>query len=82
MSSLIEASFHAPVTPPLSFPPAFFAADKKAAVEALPTPVTLDDIKGDERLHELALLKQSRLSVVPIDAASWKIICAMGGVDP
>lgn len=52
------------------------------AVEPVPNPVTLDDIKGDERLHELALLKQSRLSVVPIDAASWKIICDMGGVKP
>ena len=52
------------------------------AVEPVPHPVTLADIKGDERLHELALLKQSRLSVVPIDAASWKIICGMGGVKP
>jgi len=52
------------------------------AVEPVPNPVTLEDIKGDERLHELALLKQSRLSVVPIDATSWKIICDMGGVKP
>ena len=52
------------------------------AVEPVPNPVTLEDIKGDERLHELALLKQSRLSVVPIDEASWKIICDMGGVKP
>lgn len=50
------------------------------AVEPVPNPVTLDDIKGDERLHELALLKQSRLPVVPIDDASWEIICGMGGV--
>lgn len=52
------------------------------AVEPVPNPVTLDDIKDDERLHELALLKQSRLSVVPIDKASWKIISDMGGVKP
>lgn len=52
------------------------------AVEPVPNPVTLDDIKGDERLHELALLRQSRLSVVPIDAKSWNIICDMGGVKP
>lgn len=52
------------------------------AVEPVPNPVTLDDIKGDERLHGLALLKQSRLSVVPIDAKSWKIICGMGGIKP
>lgn len=52
------------------------------AVEPVPNPVTLDDIKGDERLHGLSLLKQSRLSVVPIDAKSWKIICGMGGIKP
>ena len=49
-------------------------------VEPMPTPVSLADIKADERLHELGLLKQSRLSVVPIDARSWKIICKMGGL--
>lgn len=52
------------------------------ALDPVPNPVTLADIKGDERLHELALLKQSRLSVVPIDAKSWKIICGMGGMKP
>ena len=52
------------------------------AVEPVPNPVTLDDIKSDERLQELALLRQSRLSVVPIDTKSWKIICDMGGVTP
>lgn len=52
------------------------------ALAPVPNPVTLADIKGDERLHELALLKQSRLSVVPIDAKSWEIICGMGGVKP
>lgn len=50
------------------------------AVEAVPNPVSLADIKSDPRLSELSLLKQSRLSVMPIDAKSWKIICGMGGV--
>ncbi len=50
------------------------------AVETVPKPVSLADIKSDPRLSELALLKQSRLSVLPIDAKSWKIICGMGGV--
>jgi len=50
------------------------------AVKPLETPVSLADIKADPRLAELALMKQSRLSVVPIDEASWKIICAMGGI--
>lgn len=48
-------------------------------VGPMPKPVTLDQIKADPRLQELALIRQSRLSVTPIDAASWKIICAMGG---
>lgn len=52
------------------------------AVQPVPNPVSLADIKADPRLSELPLLKQSRLSVLPIDAKSWKIICAMGGVKP
>jgi len=51
------------------------------ALYPVETPVTLDDIKADERLHDLALIRQSRLSVMPIDAKSWKIICKMAGVD-
>lgn len=49
------------------------------ALKAFPKPVTLDQIKADPRLQELALIRQSRLSVMPIDAASWKIICSLGG---
>ncbi|AXO13241.1 MULTISPECIES: EVE domain-containing protein [Thalassospira] len=51
-------------------------------VKPLKTPVTLADIKADPRFSDLALLKQSRLSVMPIDDASWAAICEMGGVDP
>lgn len=52
------------------------------AIEPLKTPVSLAEIKADPRFSELGLLKQSRLSVVPIDATSWKIICHMGGIKP
>ncbi|GAB6052262.1 EVE domain-containing protein [Magnetospira thiophila] len=45
------------------------------------TPVTLAEIKADGRFDELALIKQSRLSVMPIDANSWKALCDMGGVE-
>ena len=45
-------------------------------------PVTLAQIKADERLSELGLVRQSRLSVSAVDDASWKIICAMGGIKP
>ena len=51
-----------------------------AAVAPVPSPVTLADIKAEERLADLPLIKQSRLSVMPIDAKSWKLICKMGGV--
>ncbi len=43
-------------------------------------PVSLAEIKADPRLHELALVRQGRLSVSPVPAESWKIICEMGGV--
>ncbi len=52
------------------------------AIEALKAPVTLADIKADPHLSELPLVKQSRLSVMPIDAKSWKLICKMGGIKP
>ena len=50
------------------------------AVKSLKTRVNLDQIKNDKRLRHLALVKQSRLSVMPIDAKSWKIICNLGGI--
>jgi len=59
----------------------FVAVDMKA-VRPLARPVTLAEIKADRRLGRLALVRQSRLSVMPIDAASWRILCALGGVDP
>ena len=50
------------------------------AVKPLKNSVNLDQIKEDKRLSHLALVKQSRLSVMPIDAKSWKIICNLGGI--
>jgi predicted RNA-binding protein with PUA-like domain len=52
------------------------------AVMPVKTPVTLDDIKGEPGLQDLALVRQSRLSVVPIGDEEWKIICRMAGVNP
>ncbi len=51
------------------------------AVEALPQPVTLAQIKADPALQELPLIKQSRLSVMPIPEDAWRQICRMGGLD-
>ncbi|MEO1704501.1 MAG: EVE domain-containing protein [Pseudomonadota bacterium] len=42
-------------------------------------PVTLDQIKGDERLAEMVLVKNSRLSVQPVTEAEWEIIVSLGG---
>ncbi len=50
------------------------------AVTPVKDPVTLRRIKDDGRLDHLALVRQSRLSVMPVDAAAWRIICAMAGV--
>jgi predicted RNA-binding protein with PUA-like domain len=52
------------------------------AVASVPNPVTLADIKAEERLADFALVKQSRLSVVPVTAAEWKLLCKMGGYKP
>ncbi len=51
-----------------------------AAIEPMPSPVTLADIKANEDLSELVLVKNSRLSVQPVDKAHWKILCKMGGL--
>lgn len=56
----------------------FVAVDVKA-LEGLPKPVTLADIKAEPRLKEMALVKYSRLSVQPVTAAEWKIVCHMAG---
>tara|TARA_B100001248_G_scaffold70703_1_gene50014 strand:- start:103 stop:501 length:399 start_codon:yes stop_codon:yes gene_type:complete len=43
-------------------------------------PVTLENIKKTKQISHLPLIKQSRLSVMPIDFKSWKIICKMGKI--
>ena len=46
----------------------------------LAKPVTMADVKTVPKLKEMALLKYSRLSVQPVTAEEWKIVCRMGGV--
>ena len=46
----------------------------------LTKPVTLGTIKKNKELSHLSLIKQSRLSVMPIDSKSWKIINNMSNV--
>ena len=50
------------------------------AKAALPNAVSLADIKADEALQHLALVRQSRLSVMPIDASGWQHILAKAGM--
>ena len=52
----------------------------RVIVKPVPTPVTLAQIKAEPKLQNLALVRQSRLSVVPVGEAEWKLICKMGGL--
>jgi predicted RNA-binding protein with PUA-like domain len=49
------------------------------AVGPMPKPVSLAVIKDTPALADIALVRQSRLSVMPIAAPHWKLICRMGG---
>ena len=50
------------------------------AVEPVPHPVTLEDIKARAELKDMVLVNNSRLSVQPVTEAEWQTICEMGGV--
>jgi predicted RNA-binding protein with PUA-like domain len=50
------------------------------AVEALPRPVTLAEIKKEPKLKDMALIKYSRLSVQPVTDEEWRLIRRMGGL--
>ena len=50
------------------------------AVRDVPKPVTLQEVKANPKLRDMALVKYSRLSVQPVTDAEWKIVCAMGGI--
>jgi predicted RNA-binding protein with PUA-like domain len=51
------------------------------AIKPLRRPVTLDEIKSDERLRDMVLVRNSRLSVQPVTADEWGVICSLGGVE-
>ena len=57
-----------------------FVAIKVKFKEQLKKAVSLENIKKNKALNHLSLIKQSRLSVMPIDFKSWKIIYKMGKV--
>ena len=49
------------------------------AVAPMPKPVTLVAIKADPALADMALVRQSRLSVMPVSKPHWDHICRLGG---
>ena len=58
----------------------FVVVDVKAKKELI-NPVTLDQIKNEKKLQHLSLIKQSRLSVMPIDKKSWILILKLSKVN-
>ena len=57
-----------------------FVAVQVRFVSKFKRAISLEKIKKNTRISHLPLIKQSRLSVMPIDYKSWKIICKMGKV--
>ena len=57
-----------------------FVAVTVKFVKKLERSITLENIKKNKELSHLSLIKQSRLSVMPIDSKSWKILNNMGKV--
>tara|TARA_X000000950_G_scaffold277380_1_gene366682 strand:+ start:849 stop:1247 length:399 start_codon:yes stop_codon:yes gene_type:complete len=57
-----------------------FVAVKVRFKKKLKNPIKLKDIKKNSALKEIPLIKQSRLSVMPIDSKCWKILNKMGNI--
>ena len=57
-----------------------FVAVTVKFVKKLKKPITLEEIKKNKELSHLSLIKQSRLSVMPVDSKSWKILNNMGKI--
>ena len=57
-----------------------FVAVSVKFLNMLKKPISLEEIKKNKQLSHLSLIKQSRLSVMPIDSKSWKILINMGKI--
>ena len=57
-----------------------FVSVKVKYIKMLKKPVTLENIKKNKDLRHLSLIKQSRLSVMPIDSRCWKILNKMSNI--
>ena len=51
-------------------------------LRALARPVTMEQCKATPALRDMVLVNNSRLSVQPVTAEEWRIVCEMGGVAP
>ena len=58
-----------------------FVAVQVRFVKKFKLPVSIKKIKKNKAISHLPLVKQSRLSVMPIDYKSWNIICKMGKIN-
>ena len=58
-----------------------FGMVKVKALQSLRKPVSLDDIKNNKKLNNFVMLKQNRLSVLPVLKEEWKIICKMADLN-
>lgn len=72
----------APWKPDPNDPRGTFGAVTLKAVESLPRPVGLAEIKADPRLAEMVLVRNSRLSVQPVADDEWRIVRALGDLSP
>ena len=52
------------------------------AVKDVPNPPTLEQIKANPKLPDMALVRLGRLSVQPVKPEEWAEVCRMGGIDP
>jgi predicted RNA-binding protein with PUA-like domain len=73
---IARAAYEDPTDPKKSF----VLVDVKP-VKPVAREVTLQQIKADPRLQHLALVRQSRLSVSPVDEGAWHLICEMAGIE-
>jgi predicted RNA-binding protein with PUA-like domain len=76
IGEIIKEAYHDP-TAPKNEP---WVAVTTAAVEPLAKTVTLAAIKAEPKLKGMILAKYPRLSVQPVTAEEWKLVCKMGGI--
>ena len=74
LAQVIEAAFPDPTSPKGED----WTSVRLKAVRALPNPVTLDQLKADKKFADLLLLRQSRLSVMPVPPNLFSAMVALG----